>query len=174
MTTSSRVCLKASMSALPLRSSCCFMPQFLMPLPNALLGPLWMRSSCSEGMVGQMLNGGGKILQGINIVCNPCSQLTVVPCSQLLIPKSVLVAPAVSSCVAPLGTLCTTLKIWSCWVVSICMACVWCPFKVLCYSVCPFLTGLRHGYPSILASNFSWLSLWPLSFLDRPPLLLGR
>jgi hypothetical protein len=74
-----------------------------MPLPNVLLGTLQMWFLCSAGKV-RWVDGFGELLQGLTIIFGLCFQLAAVPYGQALIPKSVLIAPVVSSHVAPLGT----------------------------------------------------------------------
>jgi hypothetical protein len=40
--------------------------------------------------MGQLFEGGGKILQGLTIILGPCFQLTEAPYGQVLVPKLVL------------------------------------------------------------------------------------
>jgi hypothetical protein len=100
----------------PTRSSCCFMPQFIILLPNALPSPLWTWFLCT---VKQLFDGGGKLLQEfINVLVPVCSWLWY-PMASCCSPNQSSVAREVSSYVTPLGAPCRTLEAWSCGAVSI-------------------------------------------------------
>jgi hypothetical protein len=44
-------------------------------------------------MVGQLLNGSGKLLQGLTNELGPCFQLRVVHCSQVVVTIAILQCP---------------------------------------------------------------------------------
>jgi hypothetical protein len=47
-----------------------------------------------EGMVGQLFDDGGKLLQGLTITLGSCSQLLVGQCDHVLVAELVLSCPS--------------------------------------------------------------------------------
>lgn len=75
----------------------------------------------NKGVVGQLLNGVGKLLQGLTNELGPCFQVKAVVWGQGIAPIATFIAPEISLYVASIGTQCRTLAACPCRIASRCM-----------------------------------------------------